>query len=78
MDRERKALLARGLARLSERQRFVIERRFGLAGRPTEHLSEIAVQLGLSRERVRQIEAEAKVRLAAVLLPPRRGGRRSR
>ncbi|QDV06064.1 RNA polymerase sigma factor SigA [Planctomycetes bacterium Poly30] len=45
--------------RLSERERFVIEMRFGI-NREREHtLSEVAKELGVSLERVRQIQVRA-------------------
>jgi RNA polymerase nonessential primary-like sigma factor len=51
------------LARLNPRQREVIERRYGLGDRPVQSLAETAVELGVTRERVRQIQMEALERL---------------
>lgn len=51
------------LARLTPRQRLVVERRYGLEGHAAQTLAEIAQDLGLTRERVRQIQAEALMRL---------------
>lgn len=45
--------------RLSDRERFVIELRFGI-NQPREHtLSEVAAKLGVSLERIRQIQVRA-------------------
>ncbi|MDD2885756.1 MAG: RNA polymerase sigma factor RpoS [Dechloromonas sp.] len=52
-------LLADWLAQLSERQRLVISRRYGLEGSEVDTLDAIAGDLGLTRERVRQIQMEA-------------------
>ena len=40
-------------------QRLVVERRYGLGGRDVTTLEDIASDLGLIRERVRQIQVEA-------------------
>jgi RNA polymerase sigma factor (sigma-70 family) len=48
---------------LSERQRFVLTRRYGLEDGEFRTLSEVGKEMGLSRERVRQIEREALIRL---------------
>lgn len=55
------------LRRLSERERQVIEMRFGLGGEPPMTLKEVARRFRVSRERVRQIETQAldKLRRAA-------------
>jgi len=63
---EQAAALAGLLESLSPRERQVIDWRFGLSGgdEPST-LGEIGARLGLSRERVRQIEAAALMRLRA-------------
>jgi RNA polymerase nonessential primary-like sigma factor len=55
------------IGQLPERQRLVLERRFGLNDQCTHTLAEIAVELGLTRERVRQIQTEALKRLRALV-----------
>jgi RNA polymerase sigma factor (sigma-70 family) len=54
------------LSRLTEREREIVDARFGF-GRPQERLVEIGERLGISAERVRQLEqrALAKLRHAA-------------
>src|SRR5262245_51180563 len=47
------------IAALPERQRAVLTLRFGLGGEEPASLGTIAEVLGLSRERIRQIEGEA-------------------
>jgi RNA polymerase primary sigma factor len=54
----------RAVAKLPDRQRDVISLRFGLVGEGPTSLEQIGKQLGITRERVRQIEAEALRRLA--------------
>jgi RNA polymerase nonessential primary-like sigma factor len=44
------------LGELSDKQREVISRRFGLAGHERETLEEVGREIGLTRERVRQIQ----------------------
>jgi len=48
---------------LTERQRFVLTRRYGLDDGEFRTLSEVGKEMGLSRERVRQIEREALIKL---------------
>ncbi|MGB0686161.1 MAG: sigma-70 family RNA polymerase sigma factor [Planctomycetota bacterium] len=48
---------------LTERHRFVLTRRYGLKDGEFRTLSEVGKEMGLSRERVRQIEREALTRL---------------
>jgi RNA polymerase nonessential primary-like sigma factor len=55
------------LDELSDRQRRVIERRYGLHGAEVATLEQLAGELGVTRERVRQIQAEALERLRARL-----------
>ena len=56
--------LERALTELTEQQRRVIELRFGLAGSEPVSLQTVGDELGLTRERVRQIERMALERLS--------------
>jgi len=51
------------LSELTEKQREVISRRFGLRGYEMSTLEEVGQEIGLTRERVRQIQVEALRRL---------------
>lgn len=55
--------LTQWIAQLGERQRIVLQRRFGLDGAPVESLADIGRDLGISRERARQIQEDALRRL---------------
>jgi RNA polymerase nonessential primary-like sigma factor len=55
--------LGRWIVELGERQRLVLQRRFGLDGTPVQSLAEIGRDLGISRERARQIQEEGLRRL---------------
>jgi len=51
------------VSHLDDKERAVIELRFGLDGEEPRTLQEIGEALGLSRERIRQIESKAKEKL---------------
>jgi len=55
------------LAELNARQRLVIERRYGLNGCEVSTLEDLAAEIGVTRERVRQIQSEALDKLRAKL-----------
>lgn len=55
------------LSQLNDKQRWVIERRFGLNGCETFTLEDLALELQVTRERVRQIQMES-LRLLRQLL----------
>jgi RNA polymerase nonessential primary-like sigma factor len=59
--------IAAWIANLPERQRFVLERRYGLNDHGVQTLAEIAGELGLTRERVRQVQSEALKRLRSIV-----------
>jgi RNA polymerase primary sigma factor len=51
------------LARLAPRERKVLELRFGLEDGLHRTLEEVAIELRVTRERIRRIEAEALLKL---------------
>ena len=54
-----KEQIAEALGKLSERERKIIELRFGLADGKFRTLEEVGREFGITRERIRQIEAKA-------------------
>ncbi|MDA8384357.1 MAG: RNA polymerase sigma factor RpoS [Betaproteobacteria bacterium] len=61
------ALVRQWLGELSDKQRLVITRRYGIDGNDTSTLDELAADLGLTRERVRQIQIESLETLRTML-----------
>jgi RNA polymerase nonessential primary-like sigma factor len=59
--------VAEWLSELPARQRLVIERRYGLNNAEVATLDDLSRELGITRERVRQIQVEALERLRARL-----------
>ncbi|MHB8472386.1 MAG: RNA polymerase sigma factor RpoS [Gammaproteobacteria bacterium] len=55
------------LLQLNEKQRDVVERRFGLHGHQAATLEQVGLEIGLTRERVRQIQMDALKRLRRIL-----------
>ncbi|MEN0035930.1 MAG: RNA polymerase sigma factor RpoS [Cellvibrio sp.] len=55
------------LDELTEKQREVLARRFGLRGYEVSTLEEVGLEIGLTRERVRQIQVEALKRLRDIM-----------
>ncbi|UCC56354.1 MAG: RNA polymerase sigma factor RpoS [Gammaproteobacteria bacterium] len=55
------------LGQLNEKQREVVERRFGLHGHSVSTLEEVGREIGVTRERVRQIQMDALKRLKKIL-----------
>jgi RNA polymerase nonessential primary-like sigma factor len=55
------------LERLTDKQRAVVERRFGLHGHERSTLEQVGEQIGVTRERVRQIQMDALARLRSIM-----------
>ena len=66
-DESVRANLDTWLFKLSDKQREVLERRFGLHGHEISTLEEVGNEIGVTRERVRQIQVEALRRLREIL-----------
>ena len=64
-------LVVQWVKQLPEKQRRVLERRYGLGGAEISTLEEVAEELNLTRERVRQIQIEALDQLRRMI---KRGG----
>ncbi|MDO9199680.1 MAG: sigma-70 family RNA polymerase sigma factor [Rhodoferax sp.] len=60
-------LLEEWIGTLSEREKEILEGRFGLHDREPETLDVLSTRLGLTRERVRQVQNEALVKLKRYL-----------
>jgi RNA polymerase primary sigma factor len=65
-ERARSVELAAAVERLNPRMRHVVTRRFGLDGKPPQTLEEVGADLGITRDRVRQLETRALRELRAV------------
>jgi RNA polymerase primary sigma factor len=65
-DHARSVELAEAIERLNPRMKHVVLRRFGLDGKPSQTLEEVGLELGITRERVRQLETRALRELRAV------------
>ena len=66
-DSDMRSSINSWLLELSEKQREVISRRFGLLGHESSTLEQVGLEIGLTRERVRQIQVEALKRLRVIL-----------
>ena len=60
-------LVEQWICRLGEKQRIVLERRFGLHGHRRATLEQIGREIGVTRERVRQIQIDALKALRAMI-----------
>ncbi len=66
-DADIQSCLELWLSQLNDKQREVVEHRFGLHGREVATLEEVGNELGVTRERVRQIQLEALKRLREIM-----------
>jgi len=66
-DEDLHGLVQAWLNELNDKQREVVERRFGLNNRDIATLEEVGADIGVTRERVRQIQVEALKRLRVLL-----------
>ena len=66
-DENLRASIDEWIGQLTDKQREVVVRRFGLHGHETATLEEVGNEIGLTRERVRQIQVEALRRLREIL-----------
>ncbi|MEJ2179691.1 MAG: RNA polymerase sigma factor RpoS [Gammaproteobacteria bacterium] len=66
-DEDIQSCLELWLSQLNDKQREVVEHRFGLHGREVATLEEVGNELGVTRERVRQIQLEALKRLREIM-----------
>ncbi|GAB4298749.1 MAG: RNA polymerase sigma factor RpoS [Thiohalomonadaceae bacterium] len=66
-DDDMRAKIEQWLDELTDKQREVVERRFGLNGHDVTTLEDVGQQIGVTRERVRQIQIEALKRLRKIM-----------
>jgi RNA polymerase primary sigma factor len=66
VKREASSMVTEAMTHLSPQERLVIRHRFGIEGGTAMTLKEIGEMMSISRERVRQIECQAKDRLRKV------------
>ena len=60
---QRHSVVERWLGRLDSRERRILVSRYGIGDAPKQTLVQLGQELGISKERVRQIEARAIAKL---------------
>jgi len=68
MDKDLKSHMQKMILNLNPREQFVIKHRFGIDGEEKKTLEEIGEIEGVTRERIRQIEAKAMRKLRTLLM----------
>jgi RNA polymerase primary sigma factor len=66
-DRHKQEIVERMLLRLDDRERRIVIRRYGIGGINVQTLEQIGRELGVTKERVRQIESRAHVKLGKLM-----------
>ncbi|HEY4128190.1 MAG TPA: RNA polymerase sigma factor RpoS [Gammaproteobacteria bacterium] len=66
-DADMQTIIEKWLGRLNDKQRQVVEQRFGLNGQEKGTLEDVGNAIGVTRERVRQIQMDALKRLRQIL-----------
>ncbi|HEX7965964.1 MAG TPA: RNA polymerase sigma factor RpoS [Gammaproteobacteria bacterium] len=66
-DADMQTIIEKWLSRLNDKQRQVVEQRFGLNGQEKGTLEDVGNTIGVTRERVRQIQMDALKRLRQIL-----------
>jgi len=66
-DKSMRLQLEECMQKLNEKQRSILARRFGLLGHESATLEKVGSEVGLTRERVRQIQVEALKSLRAIM-----------
>ncbi len=66
-DADMQVIIEKWLGKLNDKQRQVVEQRFGLNGQEKGTLEDVGNAIGVTRERVRQIQMDALKRLRQIL-----------
>ena len=63
-----KAIVEKILSQLSDRERYIIEEYYGIGNKKEKNLEEIGSELGITKERVRQIKSDSLKKLRSEIL----------